>query len=85
MDEAAIYNRALSAAEIAGMAVRPLRFQSQVVANGLFELTWTDAGQLERASNVLGPWTTVPGATSSPYSEPLFSTESRFFRLRASP
>ncbi|MCI0540703.1 MAG: hypothetical protein L0Z50_36355 [Verrucomicrobiales bacterium] len=75
----------MSAAEIAGMAVRPLRFQSQVVANGLFELTWTDAGQLERASNVLGPWTTVPGATSSPYSEPLFSTESRFFRLRASP
>jgi hypothetical protein len=44
-----------------------------------FSITWSGTAQLQRATNVSGPFTAIPGATS-PYNEP--ATNSRaFFRL----
>jgi hypothetical protein len=47
--------------------------------NGVFGLTWNGAAQLQRATNVAGPYTTLSGATS-PYYEPV-TNQQAFFRL----
>ena len=49
------------------------------VSSGGFNLSWTGTAQLQRATNVAGPFTTVTGATS-PYYEPT-TNQQVFFRL----
>ena len=60
----------------------PLAFLKPSVANGKLTLNWTGAGNLERASAVIGPWTPITPAPVSPYSENIVAAQNRFYRLR---
>jgi hypothetical protein len=94
IDELTIYNTALSPARVAAhyqigetppLVVVPLAaaptaaFSAYSVTGGNFTLTWTGTGQLERATNVAGPYNPVSGA-ASPYSERA-TNQQVFFRL----
>jgi len=57
----------------------PPVFGSYSLVNGNLGIHWGGAAQLQRATNVSGPFTTVPNATS-PYYEPT-TNEQVFFRL----
>jgi len=55
-------------------------FYPPVVVDGRIVLDWTGTGQLQFASNLQGPWTSVMPAPAPPYTEPLAGAP-RFFRL----
>jgi hypothetical protein len=53
------------------------------LSNNRITLTWTGTGALETAPAVIGPWTPVTPAPSSPYTEDVQTNpRSRFYRLR---
>jgi hypothetical protein len=60
----------------------PMLFLPPVVTNGQVILNWTGNGQLERATNVLGPWIGIAPAPASSYSEAVLPDQNRFFRLK---
>ena len=57
----------------------PPTFGNYTLTGGNLGITWTGTAQLQRATNVSGPFTTVIGAVS-PYSEPA-TNKQVFFRL----
>jgi hypothetical protein len=57
----------------------PPVFGKYSVTGGNLGITWSGSAQLQRATNVSGPYTTVSGATS-PYYEPT-TNKQVFFRL----
>jgi hypothetical protein len=59
-----------------------LKFLPASISNGKITLSWTGTGVLESAAAILGPWTPVTGAPSSPYSETIVPAQKRFYRLR---
>lgn len=61
--------------------VVPPEFQPLVIKDGQVTLDWTGTAQLEWAPSILGPWTAIIPAPSTPYSEPVVSGTNRFFRL----
>ena len=81
IDDIAIWNRVLTASEVAtlynggaGTAISSLPGVNAPVVvsiatnpNGSITVTWTGAGVLEAAESISGPWQTVTGATS-PYT-----------------
>ena len=70
--------RILSTGEV--VPAQPLQLGLSHSANNL-RLTWTSSMVLQSSTNVLGPYTDVPGATS-PYTNTAPQGLSRFFRLR---
>jgi len=68
---------------VAAATNAPPKFTLTKVSNGSVNLTWTGTGALEAATNVLGPWTPISPAPSSPYSELTGTNRYKFFRLRA--
>jgi hypothetical protein len=60
----------------------PLVFLPPFIDHGQVVLSWTGNGQLEWATSVLGPWTSITPAPVSPYSEAVLPNQSRFFRLK---
>lgn len=44
-------------------------------------ITWTGSGVLQSATSVTGPYTTVAGSPTSPYTVPLSSNQQQYFRL----
>ena len=87
LDEFRIYNRVLSAAEIAqlfGIVIEgpgPLT----VARNGnQVTISWTAGGVLQSNSNLGNPagWTDVPGNPRSPFNVTLPATAMNFYRLR---
>jgi hypothetical protein len=65
-----------------GTPTAALAFLPTVVSGGKVTLTWTGTGGLESAPAILGPWTPITPAPSSPYSEAIVSSENRFYRLK---
>lgn len=61
-------------------AVLPLRFLPPILAGDVVRLDWTGGGHLESATTLSGPWLPIIPA-APPYSVPVISGESRFFRL----
>jgi hypothetical protein len=94
IDNVAVYNTLLSPDRItahynaaltppltapAKAITTPPVFGGFKVTSGQLSISWTGSAQLQRSTNVAGPYTTVSGATS-PYTEP--TTNARvFFRL----
>lgn len=94
-DELAIYNTPLSPARIAAhyqigltpplVATAPVIVSAPPTFGGYsttasqFNLTWSGTAQLQRATNISGPFITIPGATS-PYYESKTNGQA-FFRL----
>lgn len=82
IDEAAIYNTALTPVQIAAhysagaYGAAPLAVSYTA---GTATLTWS-AGTLQAADSVSGPYTDVTGATS-PYTLPITNTTRKFYRL----
>jgi hypothetical protein len=94
IDELSLYNAALSPARVAAhyqigvtppllgapiVLVQPAVFSGYAVSGGSFSLSWTGTAQLERATNVGGPYSIISGATS-PYSESTTNKQA-FFQL----
>jgi len=61
-----------------------LRFLAPVIQDNQIRLEWTGSGDLEWASSITGPWTTIAPAATSPYSETVVPGENRFYRLKRS-
>jgi hypothetical protein len=61
------------------VVIVPPVFGNYSVANGSLGIDWSGTAQLQRATNLSGPFTTVTNATS-PYYEPT-TNEQVFFRL----
>jgi hypothetical protein len=59
-----------------------LQFLPPTVSAGKVNLEWTGVGALESAPTVLGPWTPVVPAPTSPYSEDIVAGQNRFYRLK---
>jgi hypothetical protein len=93
-DDLTIYSTALSPARIAAHyqagltpplvarsvpVITPPVFGSYSFTGGNFVITWNGTAQLQRATNVTGPYITIVGATS-PYYEPTTNSQV-FFRL----
>ena len=57
----------------------PPAFGNSTYADGLVGIGWSGSAQLQRATNISGPFTTTTNATS-PYSEPTTNAQV-FFRL----
>jgi len=86
LDEVRVYNRALSAAEVAALVNPPAPvFLTPTNFGGQLILNWTGEGQLERAPSVLGAWTPVVPAPLSPYAAAIIPGTNGFFRLQAAP
>ena len=82
IDEVRVYNRALSAIEIAALAaVPPPQFGTAALSSGAISFNWTGGGRLQWAPTVVGPWTEINPTPASPYSEPVILNTNRFFRL----
>jgi hypothetical protein len=84
VDEPAIYNKVLTQEQIilhylAGAAT-PKPLVISIARQGANLVVSWEAGLLESASNVLGPWTAVPAATSPYTVAPV--QKSAFYRLR---
>jgi hypothetical protein len=84
VDEAAVYPRALPAAELAAHHAAALAAGGELTlaiarTAGRPTITW-DAGVLQQAAAVTGPYTDVAGATT-PYTPPVGPVEA-YFRLR---
>jgi hypothetical protein len=94
LDDIVIYNALLSPARIAQhyqaawtpplapvvvVPPTPPTFGSYTFTGGSLGITWSGTAQLQRATNVSGPYTTVTGATS-PYAEPA-TNQQVYFRL----
>ena len=83
IDEAAIYNVALSPSQIAAhysagaFGGTPL---TSSLSAGNLTLTWS-AGTLQGSTNVAGPYSDL-GSATSPYSAPVTATKQMFYRLR---
>lgn len=85
IDEVAIYNKALSAAQVlAHYQAGTNQFVALALTNALsgqFQLSWIwPAGTLQSATNVAGPYTNVTGA-ASPFAVTPDATN-RFYRLK---
>jgi hypothetical protein len=63
----------------------PAQLSPAVIMGGQVKLNWTGPGQLQWAASILGPWTTITPAPTSPYSEAVLPDQDRFYRLVASP
>jgi hypothetical protein len=78
-----VFDQALSAAAVnslyTGVAVSgPITLTISPVTNNVLTVTWT-GGTLLEATNLLGPWTAVPGAANGTYTtQPSNNTE--FYR-----
>lgn len=48
-------------------------------------VTWQGGGYLQSASNVVGPYTDVPGAPTSPFTDYSVNPTNKFYRLRCYP
>jgi hypothetical protein len=84
IEEARLYRKALTAAEIMKLYSLPLRPSATRVGDKL-RIVWTDpAAQLESADVITGPWTSVAGA-ASPFEQDLSTAVKRFFRLVKQP
>jgi hypothetical protein len=92
IDDIVIYNALLSPERIAAhyqaaltpplprlIPPVPPVFSSLSLIGGSFGITWTGAGQLQRATSASGPFLAVPGAVS-PYTEPA-TGQQVYFRL----
>jgi hypothetical protein len=91
IDELSLYNTVLSASRVATLyqigsepplaatTVEPPIFGSWSITGKTLTITWNGTAELQRATNLLGPFTNVPGATS-PYSE-VATNGQAFFRL----
>jgi hypothetical protein len=84
MFDVRIYNYALTQSQITnimanpgGQAAAPVVNKPGVI-NGQLVFTWTGSSLLE-ATNILGPWTTVAGA-SSPYTNSVTASPQMFFK-----
>ncbi|HEV2692690.1 MAG TPA: LamG-like jellyroll fold domain-containing protein [Verrucomicrobiae bacterium] len=93
-DDLTVYNSVLSPARIAvhyqaaltpplvpravPVAAPPV-IGSYSISAGSLSISWSGTAQLQRATNIAGPFTTVPGA-ASPYYEPATNGQA-FFRL----
>ncbi|MES2707624.1 MAG: LamG-like jellyroll fold domain-containing protein [Verrucomicrobiota bacterium] len=89
IDEVAHYNTALSAervaahyqtgstpsASVGGPVIRNIKIQ-----DSSFVITWTGGGILQWANVPGGPYFDIPSATS-PYTDPIHTSASRFYRL----
>ena len=85
IDEVAIYNKALSAAQVlAHYQAGTNQYVALALTNALsgqFQLNWIwPAGTLQSATNVAGPYTNVTGA-ASPFAVTPDATN-RFYRLK---
>jgi hypothetical protein len=95
MDDFAIYASALDTNNIVALAqgASPIDFSMPVLPPTLsiaqsgtdIVLSWTGAGYIVQTNaHVTNPagWADVPGATTSPSTQSLLPTESRYFRLK---
>ncbi len=79
-----IYKTALSVAQINSIIppvpipVTPAKVQNPVLNGNQLVFTWTGSSLLE-ATNILGPWTPVAGATS-PYTNNVTASQQLFFK-----
>jgi hypothetical protein len=62
-------------------AGRPV-FLPPTASGGKITLSWTGSGNLEWAPAILGPWTPITPAPTSPYSENIQAGQNRFYRLK---
>ena len=88
IDSVRVYNRALSAAEVAVLGHASPATQPQLVPmslGGQMQLSWPGGGSLEWASDILGPWTTILPMPPAPYSEPINTGTNRFYRVNVTP
>ena len=81
-----IYNYALSQTEITNLVTNPGTttqpgFPSKPVLNGSQLVITYSGGTLLGATNILGPWTAVPGATS-PYTNNVTAAPQMFFKVQ---
>jgi hypothetical protein len=53
-----------------------------MLEGGPIKVSWTGSGDLEWASDILGPWNPVVPAPDSPYFENVVPMENRFYRLK---
>ncbi|MBI3191769.1 MAG: hypothetical protein HYZ36_03810, partial [Pedosphaera parvula] len=61
----------------------PLKLLTPVLVGPNVKLSWSSVGQLEWAPTVLGPWTPITPAPTSPYEEAIVTSTNRFYRLQA--
>jgi hypothetical protein len=86
LDDVRIYNRALSASEIAALVNPPAPvFLPPTISGGQLTLNWTGEGQLEIASALTGAWVPILPTPSSPFTLAVVPAENRFFRINAGP
>ena len=80
LDEVALFNRALTPAEVANLAPVVIPPVVSIARSGADAVVTWDAGSLLEATNVTGPWTINPTATS-PYTVPA-TNNTLFFRAQ---
>jgi len=59
--------------------------QPLLVATNQVTVQWSGEGQLQWASSPLGPWNSITPAPPPPYTEPLATNGSRYYRLLTRP
>jgi hypothetical protein len=69
--------------QLNGASESELEFTSISASNGRITVAWEGAGVLESASSVLGPWTAITPAPTSPYSADIVPNQNLFYRLRS--
>jgi len=82
ISDLAVYSQALTQDQLTAMYNAALGVPPEPTAaevNGSVQITWP-LGTLMQSTNVHGPWTTVPGATS-PYTVPPGSPLNNFYRV----
>lgn len=83
IDDVRLYSSALSAAEIAALAVQPASLQFLPVirdAAGNIVLSWTGSGTLEQAETLAGTWGDAPSQSNPQTNAP--AGPAMFYRLR---
>lgn len=88
IDEVAIFDKALTAEQVRShfLAAKEgptpaLKIASIEAVGANIVINWICVGTLEKAENILGPWTAIGDATTSPYTGPKPSVPT-FYRLR---
>ena len=64
------------------VVIEPPKFLAPTVSGNKITLSWTGAGSLEWAPTVVGQWTAIAPAPTSPYSENIAAGQNRFYRLK---
>jgi hypothetical protein len=80
LDEIALFNRALTPAEVANIAPAVIPPVVSISRSGTDAVVTWDAGSLLEATNVTGPWT-MNSAATSPYTVPA-TNSTMFFRAQ---